>query len=81
MPEDGLELRGYEEASLTADLAIPLTVLRPAPVACSTCRRAKMKCVVPTGEKQCNRCSKRGADCIFEAHKRGQWRRDGLAQR
>ncbi|KAF3403581.1 Protein priB [Penicillium rolfsii] len=48
----------------------------PTAVACLTCRRAKMKCVMPAGQSRCIRCRRWDTDCVFEAHKRGQWRRE-----
>ncbi|KAH8894175.1 hypothetical protein GQ53DRAFT_821275 [Thozetella sp. PMI_491] len=35
-----------------------------------------MKCVMKDGAERCDRCTRWDQDCVFEAHRRGQWRRD-----
>jgi hypothetical protein len=49
-------------------------------IACSTCRRAKMKCLNTTGNTKCDRCIKWDTECVFEAHRRGRRRRTGFPQ-
>lgn len=41
-------------------------------VACTGCRRIKMKCVVTAGESRCNRCQRKNFECLFESHRRGR---------
>ncbi|CAK5264068.1 unnamed protein product, partial [Mycena citricolor] len=41
--------------------------------ACTVCRAAKMKCVgAEDGQKQCQRCKRANAECVFEKHRRGR---------
>lgn len=41
--------------------------------ACTVCRAAKMKCVgAEDGQKQCQRCKRANAQCVFEKHRRGR---------
>ncbi|KAH7140057.1 hypothetical protein B0J13DRAFT_69948 [Dactylonectria estremocensis] len=52
---------------------------RPYGVACTTCRRAKMKCVQSGLEtERCDRCVRLGRDCVYEPHRRGLWRREQM---
>ncbi|KAM6540441.1 hypothetical protein FALCPG4_18864 [Fusarium falciforme] len=52
---------------------------RPYGVACTTCRRAKMKCIASNPElDRCDRCVRLQTDCVYEPHRRGLWRRERL---
>ncbi|KAJ3469690.1 hypothetical protein MRS44_003755 [Fusarium solani] len=52
---------------------------RPYGVACTTCRRAKMKCIASNPEvDRCDRCVRLQRDCEYEPHRRGLWRRERL---
>ncbi|WAO88918.1 Zn(2)-C6 fungal-type domain-containing protein [Fusarium falciforme] len=52
---------------------------RPYGVACTTCRRAKMKCIASNPElDRCDRCVRLQRDCVYEPHRRGLWRRERL---
>ncbi|CAG1977784.1 unnamed protein product [Fusarium graminearum] len=55
---------------------------RPEGVACTPCRRAKMRCVVSNPvSAACDRCDRLGKQCVYETHRRGQWRRDITGKR
>ncbi|KAM5353197.1 hypothetical protein ACJZ2D_016909 [Fusarium nematophilum] len=52
---------------------------RPNGIACTTCRRAKMKCIASNPEvDRCDRCVRLQRDCVYEPHRRGLWRRERL---
>ncbi|SCN70853.1 unnamed protein product [Fusarium fujikuroi] len=55
---------------------------RPHGVACTPCRRSKMKCVTSDpASLVCDRCQRLRRQCIFESHRRGLWRRDVSGRR
>ncbi|KAH7216974.1 uncharacterized protein BKA55DRAFT_218759 [Fusarium redolens] len=65
-----------------ADQTIQQTQRRPHGVACTPCRRAKMKCVTSNpASVVCDRCQRLGRQCVFESHRRGLWRRDMSGRR
>ncbi|PWN94142.1 hypothetical protein FA10DRAFT_42085 [Acaromyces ingoldii] len=41
-------------------------------ISCLPCREAKIKCTIPRGAQQCERCQRSGKDCVFKTHKRGR---------
>ncbi|KAJ8097665.1 hypothetical protein POJ06DRAFT_270467 [Lipomyces tetrasporus] len=51
-------------------------------VACTVCRRGKVRCVSSSFEgNRCDRCARLQKDCIFMSHRRGLWRRERNASR
>ncbi|EDU43337.1 Fungal-trans multi-domain protein [Pyrenophora tritici-repentis] len=37
-----------------------------ASVACASCRDRRIRCVVPSGEKECTQCKRSGVDCVIK---------------
>ncbi|KAG9242918.1 hypothetical protein BJ878DRAFT_144559 [Calycina marina] len=63
---------------MSSNTSLPQEAKRPAllprlkPVACTPCRRVKMRCVVDEGQQNCKRCNRKNFDCFFESHRRGR---------
>ncbi|KAJ9414106.1 hypothetical protein FOXG_20646 [Fusarium oxysporum f. sp. lycopersici 4287] len=65
-----------------ADHGALQTQRRPHGVACTSCRRSKMKCVTSDpAAVVCDRCQRLRRQCVFESHRRGLWRRDVSGRR
>ncbi|KAL5590340.1 hypothetical protein FOBRF1_013897 [Fusarium oxysporum] len=65
-----------------ADQSVQQAQRRLHGVACTPCRRSKMKCVTSDpAAAVCDRCQRLRRQCVFESHRRGLWRRDVSGRR
>ncbi|CAI6334841.1 unnamed protein product [Periconia digitata] len=57
---------GTDQSSNTSQPQKPQKSRHRASVACASCRDRRIRCVVPSGEKECTQCKRSGVECIIK---------------